>query len=89
MILSGEKKEEYRDHKPFWQQRFVKEGYCHSQACKDFDVVHFTNGYGKNRPQIIIECKKIELSEHGNYDWGFIERCFVISLGKIIETKNI
>lgn len=89
MILSGEKKEEYREQKTFWQTRFVKEGYWHSQACKDFDIIHFTNGYGKNKPQIIIECNGISVEDDGNYDWGFNGRCFVIKLGEILSTKNI
>ncbi len=85
MILSGEKKEEYREHKSYWQSRLVKEGYWHTQACKDFDAVHFTNGYGKDKPQILIECKGIELSDNGNPEWGYEERCFIIKLGNIIK----
>lgn len=88
MILSGVKKEEYREQKPFWQTRFIKKGHWHSQTCKDFDVIHFTNGYGKNRPQIIIECKGIEVSNKGNSDWGFTGRCFVIKLGDVLTTIN-
>ncbi len=56
---------------------------------KTFDVIHFTNGYGKHRPQIVVECKGIEIRDTGNKDWGFESQCFVISLGTISEKINI
>lgn len=88
MILSGEKKEEYRELKPFWQTRLVKTGYWHTQECVEFDYVHFTNGYGGDKPQIIIECKGISVVDSGNIKWGFEDRCFGIKLGEIIKTIN-
>jgi len=98
MILSGEKKEEYRDKKTYWC-RILCEGFSEAEKNgkayfsypqKDFDFIHFTNGYGAHRPQIIVECMGISL-DSGKVEWGFDgqEKCFVISLGKIIETKNI
>lgn len=50
MIASGEKKEEYREIKPYWQKRF---------AGKDFDVIEFKNGYSKNAPCMRVELKAI------------------------------
>lgn len=80
MILSGEKKEEYRDLKPYWFIRL---------SGREFSHVHFTNGYGKDKPQILIECEGVNISQFGVHKWGFQEKCYVIKLGEIIETKNI
>jgi hypothetical protein len=56
---------------------------------KEYDWVEFTNGYGKNKPKVTLECKGIELSE-GNPDWGAIkgEVYFVIKLGSEIARSN-
>lgn len=93
MIASGEKKEEYRQYKMYWKGRFVKEGYWHSQTCKDFDIVRFKNGYAKDAPTIDIECKGIRLADFDsvNPEWfGSFQdyegcRIFIISLGKILS----
>lgn len=84
MIASGEKKEEYRKIKPYWVARLCDKK---TLAFKSFDIVAFKNGYGKNSPSIKIECLGIYLGE-GNKDWGFEKRCFVISLGEIINQLN-
>jgi hypothetical protein len=92
MIASGEKKEEYRQDKPYWKDRFVKKGYWHSQTCKDFDAVRFKNGYGKNAPVLDVECLGIRLADLDEVqpEWfGSFQdyegcRVFIITLGKII-----
>ena len=104
MIASGEKTEEYREIKKFWLQRFTEtypgppEMVCvmkdgtrfEFDFISEFDQVEFTNGYGKHRPKITLECKGIHIgtgkpelgAEHGgNY--------FVIKLGKMIEYQNL
>lgn len=43
MIASGEKKEEYRDVKPYWISRLV-DGMGHPHSCADFNFKH-KNGY--------------------------------------------
>ena len=48
---------------------------------KQFDKVQITNGLGKNQPQLIIECKKV--------DYDIENGCFQFYLGKIFEQKNI
>ena len=75
MIASGEKKEEYREIKPYWISRLNKE----------FDVVEFRNGYAKNAPRLTIELKGIR-RDVGNPDWGARSTVvvYVLSLGKII-----
>ncbi len=93
MIASGEKKEEYRQDKMYWKSRFVKEGYWHSQTCKNFDIVRFKNGYATDARTIDVECKGISLEDlvDVNPKWfgSFQEyegcRIFIIKLGKILN----
>lgn len=92
MIASGEKKEEYRQDKPYWKNRFVKEGYWHSQTCKDFEIVRFKNGYAKDAPTIDVECKGIRIADldEVNPAWfGRFQdyegcRIFIITLGEVL-----
>lgn len=70
MILSGKKKEEYREIKPYYTTRLSK----------IFDMINdiplnlatadirFTNGYGYKVPSFIAECH-LEKRE-GNEEWG-------------------
>ena len=92
MIASGEKKEEYRQDKMYWKDRLVKEGYWHSQTCKDFDVIRFKNGYAKDAPVMDVECNGIRLADlcdvndkwFGPFQEYEGDRIFIISLGKVI-----
>ena len=92
MILSGEKKEEYRQIKPYWLTRF-------KYRCNNLDMMHelnysythiiFKNGYSKNAPTILIELDDIGFGK-AKPEWSdnWQGDVFVIKLGKIIETKN-
>ena len=52
-----------------------------SYKIKQFEKLILTNGLGKDKPQIVIECLKVDYSiENG---------CFEFHLGKILEQKNI
>lgn len=96
MILSGEKKEEYREWKPYWAIRFLKQGMkdvCATYAGSNdrwehFDAVVFKNGYTKNAPTMKVEVSGIKLG-NGRPEWGATNRCIIIKLGKIISTKNL
>ncbi len=107
MILSGEKKEEYRDIKTYYTNRLVNKPFSQMsgddidllqkdlEACpngfwRDYKVISFKNGYGKNAPEMKVEFKGIEIAE-GNTDWGadLYQWYFSIKLGKILETNNI
>ena len=79
MIASGEKKEEYRDIKPYYDTRLNKA----------YDVVRFRNGYQKNAPVMTVELKEICMGL-GELKWGAPEweNVYIISLGKILETQN-
>ncbi len=89
MIASGEKKEEYREMKPYWQKRLVKEGHWFSQAVKDFDVVRFRLGYSKNAPTMEFKFDGGYPADEGKAEWGGCEhktlRIFVIKLGERIN----
>lgn len=79
MILSGVKKEEYREMKPYWHKRLLN---------KSYDVIQFRNGYSKNAPTMIVELKGIK-SSLGIIEWGAPEKepVYILELGYIILTK--
>lgn len=76
MILSGEKKEEYREIKPYWTTRFennlhmpiLNMNYRYPVIESANGIVIFQNGYQKNAPR--IKCF-VELTQgHGKEEWG-------------------
>lgn len=81
MIVFGEKKEEYREFKPYWHRRL---------ANREYDQVKFRNGYSKNSPTITVEFKNIGYGL-GNVEHGapMNEGVYIIKLGNIISTENI
>jgi hypothetical protein len=96
MISSGEKKEEYREVKDYWMKRLagikgVGTGYNFTllgnreNKCLEYDAVHFRNGYSKNAPEMLFDCKGIK-ADKGKKKWGAPDyEVFVIKLGKRIE----
>lgn len=89
MILSGEKKEEYREIKPYWITRLSQPyvpGKVNSRNT-NYDIVRFRNGYGKNSPAMDIMLERIDMRE-GNESWGASPGVsyFVLVLGNIIST---
>ena len=74
LIASGEKKEEYREIKGYWDTRL--EGRQYSQ-------VIFRNGYSKGSRRVIVECLGITKGI-GRPEWGApAEEVYIIKLGKI------
>ena len=85
MIASGEKKEEYREIKPYWVSRIVDEirieaverhdsflvhgAHCTINTTIYYDAVKFTNGYSKSSPTITVEIVGIETGI-GKEKWG-------------------
>lgn len=68
MILSGEKKEEYREIKEYWTKRFGFENTEKERMIYLTKNVIFKNGYSKNSPK--IKCYvKIEYG-FGKEEWG-------------------
>lgn len=78
LILNGQKKEEFREIKPYWTKRLFKH---------PFKQVQFRNGYQKDAPTFVIECKGIDYYSSSN-DLG-LDSVIRIKLGKIISKKNI
>ena len=68
MILSGEKKEEYRELKPYYQKRFKNlwQGSLIGFAAKR--KVMFRNGYSKHSPSFIATVT-LDIGM-GNTEWG-------------------
>jgi len=115
MIISGEKKEEYRTISEYWVSRFfyfkseieeldeltynLSKLICHKnydQLFKYFDIefkniniIRFSNGYRKDRPQFDIECRGITVG-HGKPEWGAEpnENYFILKLEKILNGEN-
>lgn len=76
MILSGEKKEEYREIKPFYDSRFsntlgyptnIIKAVFEQQKSEQF-LVKFINGYSKNSPSFIADCR-LSIGT-GKEEWG-------------------
>ena len=82
MILSGQKKEEYREIKPYWTKRFNNILNKHltisrnvEKDCREFYqciVVCFKNGYKSNSPKLKCKCK-LKIKE-GKEEWGAEKR---------------
>lgn len=93
MILSGEKKEEYREPKAYWNNRLFEKGLLFFPS-KTFDIIRFRNGYQKDAPQMDVEfistTYKSKYSDFNSY-WGAIKGndYIVIELGKVLNSKNI
>lgn len=68
-ILSGEKKEEYREIKPYWTKRFYNIlGTINSCEAWFSGSVIFKNGYSKNSPS--IKCRVEIVKDFGKPEWG-------------------
>lgn len=104
MIASGEKKEEYREVKPYWINRLtwhefhtyeiedVSSVIRNGQAQvfrRDIDAVCFKNGYAKDAPTITLEFEGIEIGE-AKPEWSdnWQGEVFIIKLGKILKRKE-
>jgi len=95
MIQSGVKKEEYREIKPYWENRLLTR--CSVDYTRylindlyyrpaDFDLVEIKNGYQKNAPKLLFECKGIDIGKP-NKEWigakfDGKDDVFIIKLGE-------
>lgn len=80
LVASGRKLSEFRRIKPYWEKRFYK-SIC-TKEFKDFDEIHFKNGYSKTAPSM-----RIELLGFG-YKEFMGEQCFELRLGRVLELKH-
>ena len=75
MIVSGEKKEEYREIKPYYTTRFygrayeynVKKGFVKEYERKNITIL-LRNGYSKSSPTIKANC--VITKDYGKPEWG-------------------
>jgi len=91
MILSGEKKEEYREIKDYWKVRLTnqKKGWARPKSqweFNEFDSIIFKNGYSKDALTFEIECLGIETGK-AVPEWSdnWQGEVFIIKLGKTIK----
>ena len=71
MILSGEKKEEYREIKPYWIKRFKNAFLFYRDGFpmgSDTQEIMFRNGYGKDSPSFVARCTLSDGT--GKEEWG-------------------
>jgi len=80
LILSGFKKEEYRDDSDYYHSRLYK---------RKYDMVEFINGYHPGARRMCFEVIEIKLGK-GNPDWGGDPNYdqWVIVLGKKLWVKD-
>ncbi len=78
-ILSGEKKEEYREFKEYWFNRLVGKNYL---------TIVFKNGYSKDARIMEVEYCGVELKTVYFPLSGKTEEVFAIQLGKILKNEK-
>lgn len=99
MILSGEKKEEYREIKPYWTKRFEKEFFGQEltddriKALKKYTTlpseIVLRNGYSKDSPYINCWCR-LTVGQ-GKQEWGAEpgKEYYVLTILEILEVSNV
>jgi hypothetical protein len=87
VTLSGEKRIEYRRSSQWITSRLLS---------KNYDLIRFVNGYGKDKPYFIVEFKGYEIMkkhEHHLFSNGLEVEVkighYAITLGKVVETGNL
>ena len=92
MILSGVKKEEYRDIKPYYISRFTKVFNIHPSSFvpvgDDIKLIRFRNGYGNDRPEFVAKCS---LSiKTGKEEWGAVKDkgYFTLKIHEIVKRRG-
>jgi hypothetical protein len=90
VMITGEKKEEYRQVSKWIESRLID-----SKTKKDrqYDFVHFVNGYGAHRPNFTAQYKGYTLENDGvqaSYSNGLKvdtrgQPTYIIFLGDVVE----
>lgn len=73
-IISGNRQFEFREIKPFWSSRL--DG-------KDYDEIHFRNGYSSTAPLARLKFGGVSIRQHAGHDM------YAIRLGQLIEVANV
>ena len=79
LIASGKKKVEFREDKPWILSRLKAE---HGAFFREYDEVHFTNGYGSDKPFMRVAFKGTD------YTWFFEDHKMTFSGWMGAEPKN-
>ena len=81
MIATGEKKEEYREIKPYYDNRLKK------YMSKEFFII-FRNGYTYDSPSVKCKCK-LRIGQ-GKPEWGAEEgkEYYILEILEIVEIRN-
>ena len=99
-ILSGEKKEEYREIKPYWVRRLIGNWHQHDDGSvfyrgdylMPFGVskIRFRNGYAKDAREMVVEWAGVEVKEP-NPDWCELQDVarllFSLKLGRVLSSN--
>lgn len=72
-IAAGEKRIEYRQRTAFWRKRL--EG-------RQYDIVHFRNGYAKDAPEMLVEFIGVRRYGRGR------DARYAIRLGRVLKIKR-
>ena len=93
-MLSGEKKEEFREIGAWIQSRLFDSK--NQGKRRQYDTVKFTNGYGSDKPWFTVEFKGFKYSRgvYRRYSTGFVvdlrdRPTYIILLGDIIQRGNV
>ena len=79
MIASGEKQEEYREIKPYWDTRLCGHGY---------DAVQFRNGYSKQSRTVLVDLWAINIG-FGLKEWGAPDcSVYKLILGPVLNKEG-
>lgn len=87
MIVNGDKKEEYRELKPYYHTRLMKV-FGFDYINKRVEIV-FRNGYKHNSPS--VRCLCILNIGSGKLEWGAEPKkeYYILSILKIEEVRNV
>ena len=103
MILSGEKKDEYREIKPYWTVRIIHwlgfpreeteivQELLREQGTIKANPVVLQNGYGRNAPEVEVMCR-LSIGT-GKEEWGAASgkeyyRFHIESIGRVFGVKE-
>lgn len=94
MIRSGEKKEEYREIKPYYTNRFKNflprvTDFKPGELIFSKIIIVFRNGYSYNSPSIKCKCE-LKIGQ-GKEKWGAVpkKQYYILRIEEILEIKNI
>lgn len=87
MILSGEKKEEYRAFRTYYQRSFEGLGLYPTDNCERY--ILFRNGYSSDSPQFVARCG-IGIGE-GKPEWGAEEgeMYYILKIKEILIPEEV